>query len=65
MLSREKHVTKSTISGFSSFSGTWVRFSIKIDDFGSDFHKLSLSTAGIVEVSQNITDSMVIRKLHY
>ena len=52
-------------SGFSSFSGIRVRFSIKIDDFGFDFHKLSLSAAGIVEVSHNITDSMVIRKLFY
>ena len=31
---------------FSSFSGTLVRFPIKIDDFGFDFHKISLS--GIV-----------------
>ena len=30
-------------SGFPSFSGAVVRFSILIDDFGCDFHKMSLS----------------------
>ena len=36
-------------SGFSDFNGTLVRFSIKIDDFGFDVQKISLS--GIVVVS--------------
>ena len=36
-------------SGFSSFSGTLIRFSIKIDDSGFDFHKISMS--GIVEAT--------------
>ena len=34
-------------SDFSSFSGILVRFSIKMDHFSFDFHKISLS--GIAE----------------
>ena len=36
-------------SGFSDFNGTLVRFSIKIDDFGFDVQKISLS--GVLEFS--------------
>ena len=50
-------------TGFCRSSGSLVRFSMKIDDFGFDFHKLSLS--GIVNASWNITNAMVIwKQLH-
>ena len=42
-------------SGFSSFGGIFL---IDIDDFGCDFHKISLS--GVVDPSLNITNAMVI-----
>ena len=50
MSSEETDFTK--IEDFQVFlflSDTVVRFSIKIDDFGFEFHKISLS--GIVEAS--------------
>ena len=48
---------------FFQFCGTLIRFSIKVDDFGFDFDKISLS--GIVEASNNITNAMVIWKQLY
>ena len=50
MLTRKKEIIKiDNFRAFPSFSGTLVRFLIKIDDFGFDFHNISLST--IAEVS--------------
>ena len=47
MLNKKKRFYKSRrFSGFSTFSDTQVTFLTKIDDFGFDFHKISL--CGIV-----------------
>ena len=37
----------------------WLDFSIKIGDFGVEFHKISLSS--IIEVSWNITYAMLVK----
>ena len=50
LMRSKKHFLKiDNYQGFFSFSGTLVRFSRRIDDFGFDFHKLFLS--GIVETN--------------
>ena len=47
MLSRKKDsIEIDDFQIFSSLSGTLGRFSIKIDGFGFDFHKISLSRIG-------------------
>ena len=50
-------------SALSYSVATLVRASVKINDFGFDFHKISLY--GIVEATWNITNDMVISKWLY
>ena len=49
------------LSGSSSFNGTLVRFSIKINDFGFDFHKIS-GLALLMPVGTSLANAMVIWK---
>ena len=63
MLSSKKDFIKSTIFRFSSFDGTLVRFSIKIDDFGSDIHDISLSVTAEANQSYGYMETTLLKEL--
>ena len=63
MLSRKKDFIKSTIFRFSSFNGTLVRFSIKIDDFGFDIHDISFSVTVEANQCYGYTETTLLKEL--